>query len=93
MKKILSILAVSFLMMGMVACDIIDEQDYIKGGGGTTPPEKPIEPGDPGETGDFTTSKCVLLEDYTGVRCPNCPEAGEIALEIQEQYHHQTYWL
>ena len=30
MKKILSILAVSFLMMGMVACDVIDEQDYIK---------------------------------------------------------------
>ena len=60
MKKILSILAVSFLMMGMVACDVIDEQDYIKNNGGTTPPE---QPGEPGEKGDFTTSKCVLLED------------------------------
>lgn len=93
MKKILSILAVSFLMMGMVACDVIDEQDYIKNNGGTKPPEQPGEPGEPGETGDFTTSKCVLLEDYTGVRCPNCPEAGEIALQIQEQYHHQVVVL
>ena len=63
MKKILSIFAVSFLMMGMVACDVIDEQDYIKGGnGGTTPPEQPVDPVDPnpGETDEFTTSKSVL---------------------------------
>ena len=96
MKKILSILAVSFLMMGMVACDVIDEQDYIKNNGGTTPPEQPVEPGEPGEpgeTGDFTTAKCVLLEDYTGVRCVACPEAGEIALDIQKQYGHSVVVL
>ena len=93
MKRILSILAVSFLMMGMVACDIIDEQDYIKGEGGTTPPEQPGEPIEPGQPGDFTTSKCVLLEDYTGVRCNNCPAAGEIALGIQKQYGHNVVVL
>ena len=93
MKKILSILAVSFLMMGMVACDIIDEKDYIKGdNGGTTPPEQPVDP-TPGETGDFTTSKHVLLEDYTGVRCNNCPAAGEIALGLQKQYGHSVVVL
>ena len=48
-------------MMGMTACDVIDEQDYIKNNGSITPPEHP-EP-DPGETGDFTTSKCVLNRD------------------------------
>ena len=97
MKKILSILAVSFLMIGMIACDVIDEQDYIKGGnGGTTPPEQPGEPsnpGEPGETGEFTTAKCVLLEDYTGVRCNNCPAAGEIALNLQKQYGHSVVVL
>ena len=93
MKRILSILAVSFLMMGMVACDIIDEQDYIKGEGGTTPPEQPGEPIEPGQPGDFTTSKCVLLEDYTGVRCNNCPAAGEIALDLQKQYGHSVVVL
>ena len=93
MKKILSIFAVSFLMMGMVACDIIDEQDYIKGdNGGTTPPEQPVDP-TPGETGEFTTSKSVLLEDYTGVRCNNCPAAGEIALGLQKQYGHSVVVL
>ena len=93
MKKILSILAVSFLMMGMVACDIIDEKDYIinSGNGGD-----PVQPGDdpdvPGSN-EFTTSKCVLLEDYTGVRCNNCPAAGEIALNIQKQYGHSVVVL
>ena len=77
----------------MVACDIIDEQDYIKGEGGTTPPGQPGEPSNPGETGDFTTSKCVLLEDYTGVRCNNCPAAGEIALGLQKQYGHSVVVL
>ena len=92
MKKILSIFAVSFLMMGMVACDIIDEQDYIKNPGSGNDPELPVDP-TPGETGDFTTSKCVLLEDYTGVRCVNCPAAGEIALDIQKQYGHSVVVL
>ena len=93
MKKLLSILAVSFLMIGMIACDVIDEQDYIKNNGGTTPPETPIEPGDPGETGEFTTTKCVLIEDYTGVRCNNCPAAGEIAIDLQKQYGHSVVVL
>ncbi|MBR2052117.1 MAG: Omp28 family outer membrane lipoprotein [Bacteroidales bacterium] len=91
MRKLLSIIAVSFFMMGMTACDVIDEQDYIKNNGGITPPEHP-EP-DPGETGDFTTSKCVLLEDYTGVRCVNCPKAAVIALGLQEQYGHSVVVL
>ena len=49
MKKLLSILAVSFLMMGMVACDIIDEKDYIINNGGGTTPSEPGDP-NPGET-------------------------------------------
>ena len=94
MKKILSILAVSFLMMGMVACDIIDEKDYIinPGNGGGDPVQPGDDPEGPGSN-EFTTSKCVLLEDYTGVRCNNCPAAGEIALNIQKQYGHSVVVL
>ena len=94
MKKILSILAVSFLMMGMVACDIIDEKDYIinSGNGGGDPVQPGDDPDEPGSN-EFTTSKCVLLEDYTGVRCNNCPAAGEIALNIQKQYGHSVVVL
>lgn len=42
----------------------------------------PLEPND---TINFDGKIVVLLEDYTGVRCVNCPEAGAIALQLQEQ--------
>ena len=58
------------------------------------PGEEPEQPGDePEQPGDFTTAKCVLLEDYIGVRCNNCPAAGEIALDIQKQYGHNVVVL
>ncbi len=79
MKKLLSILAVAFLMIGMVACDIIDEQDYNNDGGG--------------DLIQVAVQKNVLLEDYTGVRCINCPAAGEMALELQKQYGHNVIVL
>lgn len=88
MKKILSILAVSFLMLGMIACDKIEEGDYFKnnGGGGDTP----VIPGIPEGEG---VAKSVLLEDYTGVQCVNCPAAGEIARQLQQQYGHKVIVL
>ena len=82
MKKLMFILAMAFFMVGMVACDIIEEP-YFKenNGGGNQPGEEP------------TVKKYVLLEDYTGVKCVNCPAAGELALQLQEQYHHQVVVL
>lgn len=77
MKKLLSILAASFFMTGMIACDKI-EGDYIK-------ENATIQSG--------SVVKNVLLEDYTGVRCNNCPPAGELALELQHQYEHKVIVL
>ncbi|NVO21552.1 MAG: Omp28 family outer membrane lipoprotein [Bacteroidetes bacterium] len=34
--------------------------------------------------------KRVLLEDYTGHTCPNCPTAGKIARDLKEQYSGQV---
>lgn len=34
------------------------------------------------------TGKTVLLHDYTGAHCSNCPAAAEIAEGLQEQYDH-----
>lgn len=79
MRKILSIIAVSFLMVGMTACDQIKEDEFIKGGDGNNV--------------EVSGHKSVLLEDYTGVRCNNCPAAGEIALQLQEQYGHNVVVL
>lgn len=28
----------------------------------------------------------VLIEDITGVRCPNCPEAAKVATELEDKY-------
>ena len=75
------ILAMAFFMVGMVACDIIEEP-YFKGGnsGG-------------GDETEEIAIKNILLEDYTGVRCNNCPVAGELALQLQEQYGHRVIVL
>ena len=82
MKKIFNILAVSFFMMGMIACDKIEEGNYFKinTGGGTEPPVAGI-------------TKNILLEDYTGVRCTNCPDAAELVHQMQETYGHQLIAL
>ena len=37
------------------------------------------------DTINFDGKKVTLLEDYTGVKCNNCPEAGALALQLQEQ--------
>lgn len=84
MKKILSILAVSFFMIGMVACDKI-EGDYFKPnneGNDTIPLSDD-------DINHWQNKKVVLLEDFTGVKCVNCPKAAVLASELQTQYGHQ----
>lgn len=36
-----------------------------------------------------TTKQKILLEDFTGFRCNNCPEAHDVAAELQKQYKGQ----
>lgn len=38
------------------------------------------------EVEGVTAQRVVLLEDYTGQACPNCPKAHEKAIELHEQY-------
>lgn len=40
-----------------------------------------------------TTSRVVLLEEYTGFRCGNCPAAGEIAHHIKELFPNNVVLL
>lgn len=81
MKKLSYIIAMAFLMIGFAACDVIEEpykNENPSGGGGGEQP---------------SVVKHVLLEDYTGVRCVNCPAAGQIALDLQEQFEHKVIVL
>lgn len=84
MKKILSILAVSFFMIGMVACDKI-EGDYFK----PNNEGSDIIPLSDDDINHWQNKKTVLLEDFTGVKCINCPKAAVLASELQTQYGHQ----
>ena len=81
MKKLSSIIATAFLMFGFASCDVIEEPYKKDNNGGGEEPNPEV------------VVKHVLLEDYTGVNCSNCPIAGEIALDIQERYNHQVIVL
>lgn len=70
MKKINSVIAILIFAIIFSACDIV-EPPYREDG--------PIEPSD-------TTKKKVLLEDFTGFRCGNCPEATHVAELIEKQF-------
>ena len=65
MKKVLAFLAFA---VGLLACDIIPENDRIK-------PFEPVE-----------TQQRVLLTEFTGMKCVNCPRAAELAHSLLETY-------
>lgn len=69
--KLSIFLFAAVILISATACDVIDN-----------PVQSPVVPVD-------TTSKVkqnVLLEDYTGHTCGNCPEAAELATQIQNTY-------
>ncbi len=75
MKKIFAILTVIiFGIFIFSACEKI-EPPYKENNDNPNPPD----------TGNQSV-KTVLLEDYTGHKCPNCPAAAQEAERIQETY-------
>lgn len=70
MKHILSLAAV-LLAIWLNACDVIEP-----------PYEKNYVP--PQDTGTYIRN--ILLEEYTGFRCGNCPRAAELAASLHEFY-------
>ncbi len=61
-----SFLIVAILAIAVTACDIVDEP-YLQPVGTVKPPP---------DTGE--TVRKILLEDFTGHKCPNCPEAASL---------------
>lgn len=58
-----NILISAALASGLLLTGCTEELIYINPGGGTT---DPVDPG--------TLTRSVLVEELTGVKCPNCPE-------------------
>lgn len=70
------ILSIIFAVFALASCDIV-EPPYIQGGGGNGGSDTTI-------VGEVMSK--VLLEDFTGVKCVNCPAATELALQLHEVY-------
>lgn len=73
MKKTIYLLAIIGLIFG--ACDKIDEPYLEETGGSPPPPEQKV--------------RKVLLEEFTGHLCVNCPEATKLANDLKQVYGEQ----
>ena len=77
-KSALFAVVISFVA---ASCDKVDAPYVIKNEAVDT--AACPAPDFPAVTAHF---KRVLLEDYTGHNCPNCPRAGLTAMDLKEQY-------
>ncbi len=83
MKKIISLSLLVLTASFFWACDEIDPP-YIEGD--PTPPVDTTECPVPDFPDDTHHVKVVLLEEYTGHSCVNCPSAAKTAHDIQVSY-------
>jgi len=68
--------ALFITLVSLLACDTIDE-----------PLKNPGSNGDPDTTVDEAlTQKKVLIEEFTGVTCNNCPNAAKVVKQLIEAY-------
>lgn len=81
MKRLTLILTTAAVIFGMMSCNKLKEPYIVE----SIVEESDTIPLTPDDIANFDGKTVVLLEDYTGVRCSNCPAAGEIALQLQEQ--------
>lgn len=90
MKKI--VLFIFGLMLVFSSCDIIEQPFLELPAGACVAPQDCLDqiPADPFE--GATITKKVMLEEFTGHRCGNCPTASEIALKLRdEKFKDQLY--
>lgn len=81
MKKTSLLFLSTALAIATVSCDKLNEPFIIEPIVATAD----TIPMTADDTINFDGKVVVLLEDYTGVRCNNCPKAAVIANELQEQ--------
>ena len=81
MKRI-SILLGMMVVFAMASCDKLEEPYFVE----PIVNESDTIALEAADTLNFDGKIVVLLEDYTGVKCPNCPAAAQIASSLQDQY-------
>ena len=81
MKRTAFYIALTIVIFAMASCDKLKEPYIIE----PLVAQSDTIPLVEADTLNFDGQIVVLLEDYTGVRCNNCPEAGALALQLQQQ--------
>ena len=83
MKKLFLLIAV--LTLTFASCDIIERPFVQLPPGACVAPQECLDqiPDDP--FAGLTITKKVMLEEFTGHRCGNCPTASEIALKLRDE--------
>lgn len=84
MKKIFLLLSALGLLISSPSCDTIPEDEYLLNNGGTNPIDT---------SGQGTITHKVLLEEFTGVKCNNCPAATAKAKNLQSIYGKENLIL
>jgi hypothetical protein len=74
MKKLINIFS-ALIILSSTSCDVIDDPFQEVG---------PIDTSSAGDTIEY--KRKVLIEDYTGHTCVNCPEATETAFALKAVY-------
>lgn len=78
MEKVFKIIFYLLFISAFVACDYVDQPLANTQTGSTPTPTNPEEP-------DSVVKK-ILIEDFTGHTCGNCPEAAKTAKQLQDLY-------
>lgn len=73
MIKNIFIAVFTFVILAITGCDEV-EKPYLRDGDG----------GSGGDTG--TIARKVLIEDFTGHKCVNCPEAHQVVEELKAEF-------
>ena len=75
--KILTLISLSGLCVVLVSCDNIDENDRYES------TEKPVLP-------PHSVPKTLLIQEFTGNMCTNCPQGAKAIHDIQEEFPGQV---
>lgn len=87
MTKLISIIAIIAIVVNLTSCDKVENPVVVKFDDGLDwalfPDGDSATYNWPVWTNNSNTLKNVLLEDFTGHTCTNCPAAGAIAVQLE----------
>ncbi len=78
MRHTLYIIGTLLVSISLLSCEVIDREDRLT--------EVAIDVPDVPDPAEGMVLRGVLLEDFTGQNCPNCPAAAKVVEAMEERY-------